>query len=73
MNKIFGGIMTMLVSIPIMIVSTLGSALAFGLLVWWLWNATIAIAIVGIGTIGYWQAVGLCLLCWILFKGRSKS
>lgn len=43
-------------------------ALLFGFLVTWLWNALMP-EIFGLGTIGYWQAVGLVILAKLLFGG----
>jgi len=40
----------------------------FGLVVMLLWNAILP-AVLEVGTITYWQAVGLLVLCRILFGG----
>lgn len=45
-----------------------GFALLFGFVVAWLWNAVIP-GIFGLGTITYWQAVGLLILAKIFFAG----
>ncbi len=42
--------------------------LVFGGLVMWLWN-NILPAVIGVGVITFWQAVGLLVLCRILFGG----
>jgi len=47
-------------------------SLLLGLPVMWLWNSTVP-EIFGLGTIGFWQAVRLNILCAILFKGASAS
>ena len=44
--------------------------LVLGLVVMALWNWLMP-ALFGLPVIGYWQAVGLYLLCHILFKGHS--
>ncbi|MDF7647771.1 hypothetical protein F3J38_03310 [Pantoea sp. Acro-805] len=41
---------------------------ALGLLVMSLWNAILP-AIIGVKSIGFWQAIGLLVLCRILFGG----
>ncbi|MFK3659144.1 hypothetical protein ACI2I2_01310 [Scandinavium sp. NPDC088450] len=48
----------------------IGAALfvVLGLLVMSLWNALLP-AIIGVKTIGFWQALGLLVLCRILFGG----
>lgn len=40
----------------------------FGAAVWALWNWLMP-AIFGLPAIGFWQAVGLLVLSWILFRG----
>lgn len=47
-------------------------ALVLGLPVMWLWNSTVP-EIFGLGTIGFWQAVRLNILCAILFKSAGPS
>ena len=44
------------------------AALAFGAIVQWLWNAILPAA-ADFNPISYWQAVGLFVLCKILFGG----
>lgn len=44
------------------------AALGFGAIVQWLWNAVLPAA-ANFNTITYWQAVGLFVLCKILFGG----
>lgn len=51
--------------IPFMIAA---AVLFFGALVMWLWN-NILPAVLGVGALTYWQAVGLLILCRILFGG----
>jgi hypothetical protein len=48
-------------------------ALVLGLPVMWLWNSTMPEIFTGLGTITFWQAVRLNILCAILFKGTSSS
>ena len=42
--------------------------LAFGLVVMYLWNATLP-AVINVSTINFWQALGILLLSKILFGG----
>lgn len=44
------------------------AVLVFGGLVMWLWN-NILPAVLGVGVLTFWQAVGLLVLCRILFGG----
>ena len=44
------------------------AVLLFGGLVMWLWN-NILPAVLGVGALTFWQAVGLLVLCRILFGG----
>jgi len=46
--------------------------LAFGVLVMLLWN-WLAPTLFGLPEVTYWQAVGLFVLCHILFKGPSAQ
>jgi len=39
----------------------------------WLWNNALVGAIDGINPIGFWQALGINVLCNLLFKGHSAS
>jgi membrane protein required for beta-lactamase induction len=54
----------------------IGLAIAISLLcsipVWLLWNWLMPV-IFGLPTIGFWQALGLCALCSLLFKSSSSS
>ena len=46
------------------------------LLAWptqWLWNNTLVGAIDGVKAIGFWQALGINVLCNLLFKNSSSS
>lgn len=46
------------------------------LLAWpvqWLWNNCLVNAVDGIHTITFWQALGLGLLCSILFKNSTNN
>lgn len=48
-------------------------AVVLGLVIMWLWNAIVAPKL-NAGTINYWEAVGLFVLCKILFGGfRFKN
>jgi hypothetical protein len=40
----------------------------FGCAVWQLWNALMP-ALFGLPSVGFWQAVGLMALSWLLFGG----
>jgi hypothetical protein len=51
--------------IPFMIAA---AVLLIGGLVMWLWN-NILTAVLGVGVLTFWQAVGLLVLCRILFGG----
>ena len=56
---------------------------AFGMLVvvaiflaWptqWLWNNALVGAVDGFNPIGFWQALGINILCGILFRNTSSS
>lgn len=48
-------------------------ALPMGLLVMLLWNAVIPVIFVGAPVLTFWKAVGLFLLCSILFKSYSSG
>ena len=39
----------------------------------WLWNNALNGAMVGVNPIGFWQALGINILCNLLFKGHSAS
>ena len=46
------------------------------LLAWptqWFWNNALVGAVDGINPIGFWQALGINILCGILFKNSSSS
>ncbi len=43
--------------------------LVLGLVIMWLWNWLMP-GIFGLPTITYWQAVGIFILCHLLFKGH---
>jgi hypothetical protein len=45
-----------------------GIGLLMGAAVMWLWN-NILPGVTGVGTLTYWQAVGLLVLCRLLFGG----
>jgi hypothetical protein len=53
------------IALPVFI---LIAALAFGAIVQWLWNAILPAA-ANFNPITYWQAVGLFVLCKVLFGG----
>lgn len=46
----------------------LAIGLLMGAAVMWLWNAILP-AVTGVGVLTYWQAVGLLILCRLLFGG----
>lgn len=52
------------------VVGAAGVGLLLGYGVMWLWNWLMP-GIFGLPEIGYWQAVGLFVLCHLLFKGHS--
>lgn len=39
----------------------------------WLWNNTLIGAIDGLNPIGFWQALGINVLCGILFRNSTTS
>jgi hypothetical protein len=46
------------------------------LLAWptqWFWNNALVGAVDGINPIGFWQALGINILCGILFKNSNSS
>jgi hypothetical protein len=46
------------------------------LLAWptqWLWNNTLIGAVNGFNPIGFWQALGINILCGILFRNNNSS
>jgi len=47
----------------------LAGAAALGAIVMWLWNCLIPNIFPGANAVNYWQALGLLLLCRILFGG----
>jgi hypothetical protein len=49
-----------------------GAVLIFGAVVQWLWNAILP-GLLNVAAISYWQAVGLLVLCKILFSGWHGS
>jgi hypothetical protein len=53
---------------PFFPIIPIAAALLFGLIVMLLWNAILPAAL-NAGTLNYWQAVGLLVLCRILFGG----
>lgn len=46
----------------------IGAGLLLGAVVMWLWNAILP-PVLAVGALSYWQAVGLLILCRILFGG----
>ena len=48
--------------------TVIGVVLLVGAVVQWLWNAILP-PVLGVGLLNYWQAVGLLVLCRILFGG----
>ncbi len=55
------------VFLGLLLAGTLGLALGFGLMLLWNWLMP---DLFGLPEIGYWQAVGLFVLCHLLFKGH---
>ena len=49
-----------------------GAVLVLGAAVMWLWNAILP-ALLGVAFISYWQAVGLLILCRLLFGNFSRG
>jgi hypothetical protein len=39
----------------------------------WLWNNALNGALAGVNPIGFWQALGINILCNLLFKGHSSK
>jgi hypothetical protein len=39
----------------------------------WLWNNALVGAVDGISPIGFWQALGVNILCNLLFKGTNSK
>lgn len=39
----------------------------------WLWNNALVGAVDGFNPIGFWQALGISILCGILFRNTSSS
>jgi hypothetical protein len=54
--------------IAMMIVLGIGAIFLFGFIVMSLWNA-ILVPVLGIGAVSFWQALGILVLCKILFGG----
>jgi len=50
------------------IIAVAGLAILFGFIIMWLWNWLMP-ALFGLGTINYWQAVGIFILSKILLGG----
>ena len=50
----------------------IAAALAFGLIVMLLWNAILP-RVINVASLSYWQAVGLLILCRILFGGFFRG
>ena len=48
------------------------AVLVLGAAVMWLWNAILP-ALLGVAFISYWQAVGLLILCRLLFGNFSRG
>jgi hypothetical protein len=48
-------------------------AMPAGLLAMLLWNAIVPVLFAGAPLLTFWKAVGLCLLCSILFKSFSSN
>ena len=59
------------------VLAALGMVVVVGvLLAWptqWLWNNALVGAVDGVNPIGFWQALGINILCGILFRNNSSS
>ena len=59
------------------VLAALGMVVVVGvLLAWptqWLWNNALVGAVDGVNLIGFWQALGINILCGILFRNNSSS
>jgi len=51
----------------------LGIALLYSVFVWLLWNNVLIDVFPAINSIGLWQALGLTVLCSLLFKSGNTS
>ena len=52
---------------------TLLTAVIFAWPTQWFWNNSLVGAIDGINPIGFWQALGITILCNTLFKNSSNN
>jgi hypothetical protein len=60
-----------------LVLAAFGTALLIAvILAWptqWLWNNALVGAVDGIKSIGFWQALGINILCNLLFKPNSSK
>lgn len=61
-----------LLKIPLMIMGFILIVAGFSFVVMWLWNAILP-DLLGVGTLSFWQALGLLVLSKILFGGFGGS
>jgi hypothetical protein len=69
MNKLIAAVIGVIGVIALAIVLSL-------LLAWpvmWLWNNCLVGAVDGVHPVGFWQALGLMILCSFLFKSSSTT
>lgn len=64
--KVFGAFLT--IAIVVLIICAL-----LALPTMWLWNGCLVDAVSGVKEIGFWQALGLNVLCSILFKNTVET
>lgn len=70
MNAILGGIILVIVTALMSLLACI-PAFLMGFPVKWLWN--IVASQIHVPEIGYWHAVALYFLCYLLFKNSSSS
>jgi hypothetical protein len=58
--------------IAVGVVAAVAMGFLFGIVVMWLWNWLMP-QIFGLPAINYWQAVGILILCHLLFKGHGHG
>jgi hypothetical protein len=65
--------MKKLIALSVAVGIVLGAAVVLAWPVQLLWNNALVGAIDGVCPIGFWQALGVTILCNILFKGTSSK
>jgi hypothetical protein len=65
--------MKKLIALSVAVGIVLGAAAVLAWPVQLLWNNALVGAIDGVSPIGFWQALGVTVLCNILFKGTSSK